>query len=308
MRIHIACLLIFMSTGCLTSKSGTATSDVMLETDDRNTPETAKLLDMSHVIERHINEVLDEIRKAKDPTKRSWNPEEKADFLKEVSKRLAGPRRGSGVGVGSGSMRVEISVLTEIEAWLIENLDPSKHEIAFVPFEKSLYGANPVGIFQAKVPAHTTSATADHSVAPVIRLKNVIVGIDKLAHFLEQGYWYYDATVQGDLSSKRERTDFGAFMEGHPDLDKGVYVKYRKIFGRYCPTCVLAGGFGYYGSVSTGVISLADMTSNEDGFEFYWGLSQNIATYKFRIKQYDLKEWNEQNNKSLFVPSLIVKP
>ena len=203
MRKHIACLLISMSIGCLARKTDTSTSDVMLETDDRNTAETAELLDMSPIIERHVNDVIDQIRQEKSPTKGEWTPEAKADFLEEVSKRLAGPRRGSGVGAGAGPLRVEISVLTEIEAWLMETLDPSNHQIAYVPFEKSIYGANPVGIFKAKVPAHTTAATADHSVAPVIRLKNVIVGIDKLAHFLEQGYWYYDATVRGDLSSKK---------------------------------------------------------------------------------------------------------
>lgn len=309
-KMHLCLLVIaiFFATSCLGKKPPVTDAEVMLETDDRATAETAQLVDVEKIINTHINKVLSEIRAEKTPKDKKWTYATKADFLNEVAKRLSGPRRGSGVGVGSGSFRIEVSVLTEIEAWLIENLSPEKREIVFVPFEKSLYGDNPIGAFKAKVPAHSSIATANHSIAPVIKVHGVLIGIDKLAHFLEQGYWYYDATNRLELVSQKDRWEFGAFMEGHPDVKKELYLKYKELFGFYCGACVIAGGFGYYGSASTGVISNADLAANEDGYVFYKNLSQNISDYKFDLSTFDLKTWNEQNNKSLYIPGLVVKP
>jgi hypothetical protein len=298
----------FLATSCLSKKPPGTNSDIMLETDDRATAETAQLVDVEKIINGHINKVLSEIRAEKTPKDNKWTYTTKADFLKEVAKRLSGPRRGSGVGLGSGSFRIEVSVLTEIEAWLIENLSSEKREIVFVPFEKSLYGDNPVGAFKAKVPSHSSIATANHSIAPVIKVHGVLLGIDKLAHFLEQGYWYYDATNRLELVSQKDRWEFGAFMEGHPDVKKEHYPKYKELFGFYCGACVIAGGFGYYGSASTGVISNADLAANEDGYVFYNNLSRNISDYEFDLSAFNLKSWNEQNNKSLYIPGLVIKP
>ena len=308
MRLCLLALAPILATSCLTRKSAVTDADIMLETDDRATGETAKLIDVEDIINAHINNVLDEMRAEKGSKDGIWTSAAKSAFLKDVAKKLSGPRKGSGVGVGSGSFRVEISVLTEIEAWLMENLSPERKEIVFVPFEKSLYGENPIGTFKAKVPSHSTIATANHSIAPVIKVHGVLIGIDKLAHFLEQGYWYYDATIRLETLSKKERWEFGAFMEGHPDVKKDLYTKYKRLFGHYCLNCIIAGGFGYYGSASTGVISNADLAANEDGYIFYQKLSQNIPDFKFALSDYDLKQWNEQTNKSLYIPGLVVKP
>ncbi len=310
LKMHLCLLVIasFFATSCLSKKPPGTNSDIMLETDDRATAETVQLVDVEEIINAHINKVLSEIRGEKTPKDKKWTYAAKADFLKEVAKRLAGPRRGSGVGMGSGACRIEISVLTEIEAGLIENLSPEKREIVYVPFEKSLYGDNPVGAFKAKVPSHSSVATANHSIAPVIKIRGVLLGIDKLAHFLEQGYWYYDASNRFDLGSQKDRWEFGAFMEGHPEVKKELYPKYKELFGFYCGTCVIAGGFGYYGSASTGVISNADLAANEDGYVFYKNLSQNISDYQFDLSTFNLETWNEQNNKSLYIPGLVVKP
>lgn len=309
-KMHLCLLVIaaFLAISCLSKKPPETNADVMLETDDRATAATAQLVDVEAIINAHINKVLSEVRAEKTPIDKKWTYAAKADFLKEVAKRLAGPRRGSGVGVGSGAFRIEVSVLTEIEAWLIENLSPEKREIVFVPFEKSLYGDNPIGAFKAKVPSHSSVATANHSIAPVIKVRGVLLGIDKLAHFLEQGYWYYDATNRLELVSQKDRWEFGAFMEGHPNVRKELYPKYKELFGFYCGACVIAGGFGYYGSASTGVISNADLAANEDGYLFYKNLSQNISDYEFDLSTFNLKTWNEQNNKSLYIPGLVVKP
>ena len=143
--------------------------------------------------------------------------------------------------------------------------------------------------------------TADHSIAPVVRIGSDLVGIDKFAHFLEQGYWYFDATHQGLLQDAAERREFGLYMEGDPDLDKTLHSKYRAIYSRYCPACTKLGGFGYYGSKSTGVVSYADTNANESGYEFYQQLWANPAGYELRLADYATGTWNEQNNPSKFV-------
>lgn len=278
-------------------------SDVKLETDDRESAGTAQLLDVSRLVEDYVNGIIDQVRQQLNPNKEPWTDELKAEFLSEVQRLSSGPRKGTGIGVQG----LEISVLTEIEAYLMETLSADQDQIKFTKYKDSIYGDNPVGLFSWKVPSQMSTATADHSMAPVVRIGSVLVGIDKFAHFLEQGYWYFDATRRKALNSSKERLEFGMFMEGDSDLPESSFKKYRQVFGNYCSACVRLGGFGYYGSKSTGVISYADIEANESGFEFYQALWAAPATHRLKFVDFEVKKWNEQYSKSKFIPGFKVK-
>lgn len=277
--------------------------DVKLETDDSESQTTAQLVDVARPIEDYINGIIDRVRRDLNPKQEAWTDELKQQLLSEVQRLSSGPRKGSGIGVGG----MEISVLTEIEAYLMEKLSPERHQIKFTKYKDSIYGTNPVGILSWKVPSQMSTATADHSIAPTVRIADVLVGIDKFAHFLEQGYWYFDATRRQELMNASERREFGMFMEGDPDLPETSFKKYKQVFAYYCSGCVRLGGFGYYGAKSTGVISNADNEANESGFEFYQALWDEPGTHRLRFADFDVRKWNEQFTKSKFIPGFKVK-
>lgn len=288
-------------------QSGDA-SDIKLETDDSESEATANLIDISDFLNKHINSIIQSARVKINPNRAAWTQSMKEELLREVQLRFSGPRKGSGVGVHWGNLGFEISVLTEIEAYLIETLVEEKHEIKFTKFKDSIYRDNPVGLLSWHVPSHMSDTTANHSIAPVVRVGSSLVGIDKFAHFLEQGYWYFDATRLGLLADATERREWGLFMEGDPDLDIDLHTKYKAIYGRYCPPCTRLGGFGYYGAKSTGVISYADIDVNEAGYRFYERLWADPAGYIFRLADYMSDRWNEQDNPSKFVAGVVVSP
>jgi hypothetical protein len=161
-----------------------------------------------------------------------------------------------------------------------------------IPFDQSRYKDNPVGLYSGRVPSHKLRSLADFTVGPVIKLHQTLVGVDKLSHFFEQGFWYFDAQL-----NPAERRAFGQYMEGDQALAKEEHPKYASIFKRYCRAC---NKFGYYGSEASGVISFADMEANESGFAFYKKLKQDPLGYRFRVNDYPYTKWNEVNTPSQF--------
>jgi len=246
-----------------------------LETDDDFRPSFESLQDVSKKLNDHVFQVITKAIDA-NPSQAPTNKVQPDVVIQRVYEALSLPRVGSGFGVGRGTTRIEVSAFTEIEAWLDENLDEAKGEKRSIKFKESRYRLNPVGFSGLskgqwpRKPSHLTEWTANHSIAPVIKVGNVYLGIDKFAHFFEQGYWYYKTKVQEGSSSRplteQERFQFGQYMEGDGDLPKELHSKYQKIFASWCRTCA---SFGYYGSASTGVISYADMNANEVGRSFY---------------------------------------
>ncbi|MCX6127733.1 MAG: hypothetical protein NTX25_01555 [Proteobacteria bacterium] len=230
------------------------------------------------------------------------------DLINNIGKRLASVHKGSGIGIHAGTFNLEISTLSEIESQIESRLSESRHEILRISFADSRYGDNPIGLTQALVLSHLTMSTANHSISPVIRIGSEIIGLDKLGHFAEEGYWYFLAETSGLLQGPSERWQFGQFMEGAPDLNEELYPKYKAIYGKFCQTCVLLGGFGFYGSASTGVCSQADMQSNEDGYQFFEELHQNPDSFSFDIRNYDISKWNENISKNIYVEGLKVRP
>lgn len=298
----LACLAM---AGC---RQGTTHSSPMQETDDRPGPRTKALLDQSALVTELVNRVIADARKSTNPHKLPWTPTLRAKFVEEVGRGLAATRPGSGIGLHWCGRHLEISLLTEIEAQIIERLSQDGREILKIPFKESRYGDNPVGLTKALFWSHVTPHVADHSISPIIRIKKSLVGVDKIGHFAEEGLWYYRAEQEGLISNEKERWELGQFMEGDPAFDPQLHEKYRKIFGRYCKPCVIFGGYGYFGMASTGVASHADMMANEAGYRFYKGLYANPDRFTFDFKFFPVDQWNEEVKKNIYDPRLKVRP
>jgi hypothetical protein len=307
-KLNVTLFFPMILAGALAACGGAteSSSEVKLETDDSETAETHRLVDVSKPIEDFVNGIVSGVRETVNPGDAPWTDAMKEQLLRDVQRLTSGPRKGTGVGFTWATIGFEISVLTQIEAHLMETLATDRHEIKYTKFKDSIYRDNPVGLFSWHVPSHITSGIADHSIAPAIRVGGKLIGIDKLGHFFEQGYWYFDATRTRLLEGATERREFGAYMEGDPDLSRSLHEKYEGIYRRYCPPCTRLGGFGYYGSKATGVISYADMDANEAGHTFYEKLWDDPAAHEFRFADFSLDSWNEQINKSRLIPGITI--
>ncbi len=283
---------------------GVAQSKLKQETDDRETNRSQQLVDVTSKVEEFVNSVLAESRVAVNPDKAPWTPELTAEFLEEFAHRSATPQPGSGIGVNIGNLSLEISKFTKTEFNLMKRLDPAKNEILAIKYVDSRYNKNPVDLIDGRFPAHKTSFTADHSIAPVLRLGRTLIGIDKIGHFMEQGWWYFQAEKQGMLSGPQERWAFGQYMEGDDALPDSEHKRYDDIYGRFCWVCTIGGGFGFFGARSTGVVSYGDIYANENGYQFFDQLSKDPGDHKFRLADYQFDKWNEEISPSKFVGGL----
>jgi hypothetical protein len=283
-------------------------SEVKQETDDRPTPENLKLVDVTDRVNSWVNDSIRDSRLEVNPENKPWDHDLKLKLVNQLSQKLAVAHPGSGLGIHWKEINLEISTLTKIENMIITGLSEDHHEIQFTKFVDSRFGDNPIGITKAQFMSHVTTTTADHSISPVIRVNSNLIGVDKMGHFAEQGLWYFLAEKDGLISTPLERWQFGQFTEGDPDLDTSLHDKYREIYGKYCKTCVIFGGFGYYGMTSTGVCSYGDLMANEGGYQFYAHLYAAPDTYEFDLKYFDTLKWNEEVTPSKFKSGLKVRP
>jgi hypothetical protein len=307
MKLHLLAPFLTISIlGCLPKSD--QTSDVLQETDDRTTPKSAQLIEVGPRLNDYMNRIIEKARLEVNPDRLEWTPVRRTALFKAVAKSIESNRKGSGIGFNVGKQRIEISALTDIEAELFQTLKAEKNEILPIKFADSRYGKNKVGISINRPLSMQTKGSADHSISPVLRLNGTIVGLDKIGHFAQQGYWYMDAKLRGTLTSYQERWQFGQFTEGDPALSPDTFKRYRGIYGYYCKACVILGGFGYYGMASTGVISFADMNANESGYKFYQALWDRPQDYTFDIFKIDTKKWNEEVVPNQYRKSLVIEP
>lgn len=278
--------------GCRTG-STQANSDVKAETDDRLTPLTANLVNTDKKIEDHMNAMINQARQETRGTLNShgnWTNEQKEALLRRVYDLLGAYRPGTGIIVGAFGIGKEVSLHPEVVFWLAHNLDDEKNEIVYLRFKQSRYGANVIGILNGKVVAHKSLKAADHSIAPVIKNRDILLGTDKWGHFSMQGYWYWASKLPG----KVDRTKYGMFMEGDPALAPEERAKFDAMAKKW----ISSFRFGYFGAWSTGVISHADMQANEAGFQMYSSIFADPDGYQFSLDQFAdaLPQMNEQNN------------
>jgi hypothetical protein len=280
-------------------------TELKAETDDRVTPLTVQLVNVDEKLEAHVNFVIDSARKKiRGPvdTAAPWTDEQKEALLREVYDNTGAYRKGTGIFIGVRALGAgkEVSLHPEVVFWIEHFLQPEKNEIAKVTFRQTRFGKNNIHPIFGKVISHKTMLAANHSIAKVIRVKDVLLGSDKWGHFFMQGYWYHHAK----LKNKRERHEYGQYMEGDSDLREERRRKYSKLAREW----VSDFRFGYFGAWSTGVISLADGQANEGGFQFYTKLFNDPEGYRFDLDDYMefIPQMNEQTNPSKFASGIDV--
>ena len=106
---------------------------------------------------------------------------------------------------------------------------------------------------------------------PTMLISGIYVGSDKLGHFLQQGYQYYQKF-------------------------KSKGAKGAERWGRGTEK----GGFGL---ITTGVMSHADLEANRQGLKFYQHLGAD-PNMDFDIANYINKYWNEGHNPNYYVENV----
>jgi len=270
------------------------------ETEDRETDLTQDISNSNILFDLIINEALDEVRLDKGIGKaggKKLSKSEIDDFLEAVFFRLGKNIQNTGIIIGFWKFKKELAPLVAIEKEIMDTFADSSI-IVRATFKESRYGNNPIGWFAGREWSHKTIKFANHSIAPTIRLSDTLIGIDKLGHFLQQGYWYEHSGLE-----ITQLVNWGKFLEGDTTLDVDERKKYRDVTKNYCKSCAK---FGYFGLFSTGVISHADIEANIYGFQFFQRLREN-PWMSFSISDWDLKKLNEVLNPSDFNFKLDVK-
>ena len=119
---------------------------------------------------------------------------------------------------------------------------------------------------------------------PSMKVNGILIGSDKLGHFLQQGVQYL-ATA---LSARQ-----GAAAEKDPAKLAAIALAAAENLGR---DFELHG----FGLDSTGVYSNGDLAANRKGFRFYQELAANPMTLYFDMKNYIDADWNEEHNPSFY--------
>jgi len=140
----------------------------------------------------------------------------------------------------------------KIESWAMESpdvdrLQPSRRD--------SIYQGHPIW---------ATRVAAIFGVGPTIRVNNVLIGSDKLGHFLSQGRKFYRRYLR--MQDEKQAAGQSAFTE-------------RALFGQ----------------MTTGVYSNADLVANYEGYLFYRSLFEdNIIPGKPAILSWKDDHWITQ--------------
>jgi len=157
------------------------------------------------------------------------------------------------------------SPISPIETF-VEGLSATKRRIPPNDLSGTKYSgagsANRFYLAQALGAAHVVGSSAN--------IHGLCIGADKLGHFFDQGFDYWDAASKPG-ATPGTIDDLGKAMEG-----------------------------GVFGLGSTGVFSNADIAANLAGLKFYKDLEANPDRFRFHIRNYLTPNWNEQTNPSFY--------
>lgn len=150
-----------------------------------------------------------------------------------------------------------------------------------VPFVDSIY--------RDFMLSETPSITSSERVSSIINVGGVYIGTDKLGHFLTEGHTYY----------KRADLDHEG-LEGA--LDFGVFTESL-----------------YFGALTTGVFSYADLVANYHGYHFWHRLMSEgedsyiqcadenwVVAKEFSFREHIDEGWDETVNCSLFRNEILL--
>lgn len=131
-------------------------------------------------------------------------------------------------------------------------MDSSEVEKLPTPPHDSIYSGHPL---------YATRVAGLFGVGPTLKINNVLVGTDKLGHFLSQGRKFYRRWVK--LQDESKAAEHSAYTE-------------RAIFGQ----------------MTTGSYSNADLVANYEGFRFYRSLFEdNVIPGKPAILEWKGDHW-----------------
>lgn len=211
-----------------------------LET-DQFTPPPAPLPDVGPQFQQHIRTMLQRVAsganidalRRRGPLPQTISRHESDDLAARFTKL-----NGSGV------------FECDVEIWLRTSRFPEGDHIFAPSMGESIYGANPFGKPVTLV-----------MLSPTVRLFDTYLGTDKVGHFLEQGYEYYQAYRQGE--------DAG--------LDVPACVRKALAVGVHEEKTV-------FGLMLIGVYSNADLAANYSGFKFFLNLTRPVLVHGRRLE------------------------
>lgn len=127
---------------------------------------------------------------------------------------------------------------------------------------------------------------ATRILSPTMRVGRTWIGLDKLGHFFQQGYEYWEYVQRGHtLAQARE---WGHQTEAALGVQPGGL--------RPSP----------YGLGTTGVYSRADQVANEKGYEFYAALAGGTLG-QFSVAGYVDDQWSEEVNLSAYHGDIVAE-
>ena len=164
----------------------------MRESDDRETPLTQNLVNVDQTLAKHVNDMIRDAI-AHGYTNRYFT-------LQAIYDNLGANEPNSGVTRGFGFVG-PFGEIAKIGVWLDTTLAAIPNGIAVIPFNQSRYAGNGTSRVAAAlnwisgsesvVPWLYDEGTAQHGLAPVIRINGTLMGTDKWEHFFQQGYWLW---------------------------------------------------------------------------------------------------------------------
>jgi hypothetical protein len=242
-----------------TQQQGEGTVKPMIQRTEVDTAATPKeLKDSESLIDEHVNKVINDART--NIIKDENNHEQKRDFISEVFH-------------GLGKLDDIMEYQSKIEVW-IEKLGkdyvylPKKSDTKYAGVDVMFWKIFKVLGYSMKV-------------------AGVDIGSDKLGHFFQQGYDYFEQIYNiHKVREEKPTLDQESVVNSYKKLNELGYV-YEK---------------GKMGKSTTGVFSFADIEANIKGYQFYLDLFRN-PNLKFSIRNYmrdmeQIKDGKEHEGKA----------
>jgi hypothetical protein len=264
---------------------------------DQYTPPPVPLADIGPHVQQKLRATIQEVVSQTNVAYLEHRREAKAAWLPFAGDRHRAEadrlQTDEAVAAGIRAALGEGVAETSVELWVKASRFPhGEHQFA-PPLGQSIYGANPFG----KPPTLVL-------LSPTVRLFGVYAGADKVGHFVQQGHQYFEAYRAAERAG------------GSPAdcLRKAVAVG---VFQEET----------YFGLLTVGVYSNADLASNYAGLKFYLNLTRPVVVNGRRLppilrKRQELWEinpdlpadflrpyvsdhWNEAVNPNLYTGVLL---
>lgn len=221
------------------------------------------LSDTKSQVNQHVNQAIDKARsKSAGQTGQAGTDK----LIDETYEQL-----GEGRATHPGRTKIEDHLETTLIAGR-QIRQPAQSSTKYKGVQYILWGGIPVptlwgALAGARLPIRVLGAT--------LKVDNICIGTDKLGHFFQQGYEYYE------IARRKKKGETAA-------EEYGIKTE-----------------LGKFGLRTTGVFSNADLEANRQGLAFYDDLAAN-RDMTFDIATYISNQWNEATNPNYYETALNV--